>query len=116
MRRLCIKYCNIKTALSYNVKKESVFFMTAENLEKNQLLTLENRARFTVCLVENVESFSDNEIILKTGFGGLHIVGNALKLEDLSIDNGNIILTGKIDKIEFVDIKEKRSFFASMFR
>ncbi len=90
--------------------------MTTENFEKNQLLTLENRARFTVGLVENVESFSDSEIILKTTLGGLHIIGKDLKLEDLSIDNGNIILTGKIDKIDFVDIKEKRSFFASMFR
>lgn len=84
--------------------------------EKRQNLTLENRERFTVGAVENVESFSDEEIMLKTSFGNLCVTGKSLRLEDLSTENGNIILTGKIDKMEFSKIKEKRSFFRDMFR
>lgn len=87
-----------------------------QNTEKNQMLTLENRSKFTVGLVENVESFSDDQIMLKTALGGLCIVGKSLKLEDLSIENGTVILTGKIDKMDFVDIKEKRSLFRDLFR
>lgn len=90
--------------------------MDKENLEKNQVLTLENRSKFKVGLVQNVESFSDEEIILKTALGGLYISGKNLKLEDLSIEDGEIILTGRIDKMDFVDIKEKRSFFRDLFR
>ena len=90
--------------------------MSLENVDKHQLMTLEDRERFTVGLVENVESFSESEIILKTAFGGLYVAGKNMKLEDLSIENGNVILTGKIDRIDFVDIKEKRGFFKSMFR
>ncbi|MBO5059635.1 MAG: sporulation protein YabP [Clostridia bacterium] len=90
--------------------------MELEKLEKNQMLTLENRSRFTVGLVENVENFSEEEITLKTALGGLNICGNGLKMEDLSIENGNIILTGRVNKIEFVDIKEKHSFFRDLFR
>lgn len=90
--------------------------MDTDILMKNQMLTLENREKFTVGLVENVESFSEEEITLKTALGGLYITGRNLKLEDLSIDSGNIILTGKIDRMDFVDIKEKRSFFRSLFK
>lgn len=90
--------------------------MDREIAEKNQVLTLENRSKFKVGLVENVESFSEDEIILKTALGGLYISGKGLKLEDLSIEDGDIILTGKIDKMDFVDIKEKHSFFRDLFR
>ncbi len=90
--------------------------MSSETIEKNQMLTLENRKRFTVGLVENVESFSDSEIMIKTSAGGLDICGEELKIEDLSIENGNIILTGRINKIEFVEIREKHSFFRDLLR
>ncbi len=84
--------------------------------EKNQVLTLENRERFSVGAVENVESFSDEEILLKTAFGALRVSGKNLRLEDFGAENGNIMLTGKVDKMEFSQIKEKHSFFRDMFR
>ncbi len=84
--------------------------------DKNQMLTLENRSRFTVSLVENAESFSEEEILLKTALGGLRVTGKNLKLEDLSMENGTIILTGTVDKMEYTDIKEKGGFFRGLFR
>ncbi len=93
--------------------------MPEKNMEKPQMcqkLVLEDRTRFSVGLVENVENFTEEEILLKTGYGGLLVQGKNLKMEDLSIESGNIILTGRIDKMEFSEIKEKRSFFKSLFR
>ena len=93
--------------------------MIEQNAEKpkmNQKLVLEDRSRFSVGLVENVESFTEEEILLKTALGGLLVSGKNLKMEDLSIENGNILLTGRVDKIEFSQIKEKRSFFKDLFR
>lgn len=84
--------------------------------EKNQVLTLENRERFLVGAVENVENFSDEEIFLKTAFGALRVSGKNFRLEDFGAESGNIILTGKVDKIEFSQVKEKHSFFRDMFR
>lgn len=93
--------------------------MTEPNVEDpkiNQRLVLEDRSRFSVGLVENVESFTEEEILLKTALGGLSVFGRNLKMEDLSIENGSILLTGRIDKIEFSEIKEKHSFFKDLFR
>ena len=84
--------------------------------EKGQRLVLEDRERLTVGLVENVESFTEEEVMLKTACGGLSIKGHNLKLEDLSIENGNILLTGRVDKMEFSQIREKHSFFKDLFR
>lgn len=87
-----------------------------EKPKMNQKLVLEDRNRFSVGLVENVENFTEEEILLKTALGGLLVTGKNLKLEDLSIENGDIFLTGRIDKIEFSQIKEKHSFFKDLFR
>ena len=84
--------------------------------ERFQKLVLENRGRLTVGLVENVENFSEEEILLKTACGGLLICGKGLKLEDLSIENGDILLTGRVNKIEFFEMKEKHNFFKDLFR
>ena len=83
---------------------------------KTQVLELKNRERVTVNLVENVEHFSPSEILLKTATGNLRICGKDLNLEDLSKQNGGIVLTGKIDSMVFADIKEKHSFFKDILR
>lgn len=85
-------------------------------LTKNQTLTLENRERMTVSAVEDVESFSENEITIKTALGVLSVKGRGLKIEDLSIENGTIILSGKIIGMEYTEVREKKSFFGSLFK
>lgn len=90
--------------------------MENEKLRSNQILTLEDRSRLSVGAVENIESFSDEEIVLKTETGRLQISGKNLKLEDLSVENGNAALTGRVDLMRFTQTKEKQSFFAGLFK
>lgn len=84
--------------------------------EKGQKLELLDRERLSCGLVENVESFTEEEVLLKTALGGLLIKGRNLKLEDLSMESGNIFISGMVDKMEFSRIKEKHSFFKDLFR
>lgn len=90
--------------------------MDIKELEISQKLELTDRKRFMVNAVQNVEHFTDSEIILKTAKGGLKIVGTNLNLEDLSKENANISVTGKIDAMEFFEKKEKGSFFKDLFK
>ena len=85
-------------------------------LEKTQVLELKNRERLTVNMVENAELFSPSEIILKTATGRLKICGENLNLEDLSTQNGGMILTGKVDTISFSEIKNKHNFFKDILK
>lgn len=85
-------------------------------LEKPQVLELKNRERLTVNLVLNVEHFSPSEIVLKTSMGRLKIGGSNLRLEDLSKQNGAVVLVGKVDAVSFTDIRDKRGFFKDMLK
>ncbi len=87
-----------------------------ENAVKTQILRLENRENFTVGLVENVESFSEEKVILKTGMGTLLVTGSDFVLEDISMDSGSVSISGKIDKMEFIKAHEKHGFLKSMFK
>lgn len=83
---------------------------------KTQVLELKNRERLTLNAVYNVEHFSPDEILLKTATGNLKICGRDLKLEDLSKQNGGIVLVGRVNSLSFTEIKEKRSFFKDLLR
>lgn len=83
---------------------------------KKQELTLVNRERFTCDLVENVESFTDEQIMLKTKLGGLEINGSGLKLEDFSVEKSRVVAEGKINSVIFVTLKKKTSFLKGLFR
>jgi sporulation protein YabP len=85
-------------------------------IEKMQVLELKNREKLTVNLVENVEHFSASEVLLKTATGRLKIGGSNLRLEDLSKQNGGIVLSGKVDTVSFADIKDKRNFFKDILK
>jgi len=84
--------------------------------EKTQVLELKNRERLTVNLVENVEHFSPSEVVLKTATGRLKISGAALRLEDLSRQNGGIVISGRVDSAGFSEIKEKHSLFKDILK
>ena len=87
-----------------------------KDVTKKQELVLDNREKFTCDMVDNVVSFTDEQILLKTGLGGLEIKGSQLRLEDFSVENGKIVAEGKIDSVIFVTMKEKTSFLKGLFR
>lgn len=79
---------------------------------------MEGREKLTVSGVEDVDSFDENEIISKTVRGRLVIRGEAMKLEKLSLDTGEITALGKIDSIEYEndDSQETGGFLSRLFR
>ena len=83
---------------------------------KRQELALVNRECFSCDLVDKVESFTGEQILLKTQLGGLEIKGSGLRLEDFSVEKKSIVAEGKIDSIIFVTMKEKTSFLKGLFR
>ncbi|NLW23431.1 MAG: sporulation protein YabP [Tissierellia bacterium] len=70
---------------------------------KNQNILIEDRNRVTITGVEQVESFNDNTIILKTIKGGITIKGEGLNVGKLNLDDGNIKISGLINGINYDD-------------
>ena len=78
---------------------------------------MEGREKLTVSGVEDVDSFDEARISMTTAKGGLTIYGQGLHIEKLSLDTGEVIVEGTIDRLEYADdLPETGGFFRRLFR
>ena len=66
-------------------------------------LELDGRERLTVSGVDNVERFDENEIVMSTAAGMLLVTGEDLHIGKLSLDGGELHVTGRIDLLQYED-------------
>jgi len=90
-----------------------------EKYKKTELphaLSLQDRRRLTVSGVEDVESFDENAVVLQTAGGLLILRGGGLHIDKLSIEGGELLVTGRIDALVYEDgPAAKGGFFARIF-
>ncbi len=80
-------------------------------------IMLEGRASLTVSGVEEVESFDENTIVMVTVKGTLVVRGEALHIEKLSLDGGDLKVEGMVDSLTYEDEgREKGGFLARLLR
>ena len=90
---------------------------TAAAPKKPNNLTLEGRRKLTVSGVEEVERFDDGEIALRTGEGRLLIAGEGLHVSRLSVENGDVNISGRICELRYEEAaQEKGGFWARLWR
>ena len=64
-------------------------------------LTLESRKRAKLSGVAAVSCFNDQEIVLETAEGELALLGEGLHIEQLSLEDGRLEVTGAISGLEY---------------
>ncbi|MBQ8831240.1 MAG: sporulation protein YabP [Oscillospiraceae bacterium] len=80
-------------------------------------VSLDSRKKLKVTGVTDVESFDEYEIILNTTDGALTVEGSALHLDRLTLDSGEVTVTGSIDLLKYETAPTpKDGFFAKLFR
>ncbi len=57
--------------------------------------------------VKSVDSFDSNIIELTTVLGALEIFGEQLKVGNLSLENGNLTISGKINALQYGEKSSK---------
>ncbi len=70
---------------------------------EHQEINISDRSRLTLTGVENVESFDDTTIILKSNFGMIAIDGEELHISALSSQSGELYVEGKIGGVVFFE-------------
>ena len=80
-----------------------------------QKLTLEDRSKLAVTGVKQVMRFEEALVILETELGTLHIHGQELKLQDLSLEGGRAAVEGRVSALIFEEPKE-RGMLGRLFR
>lgn len=83
-----------------------------------QNVELYERERLNVSGVLGVEEFCDEKIVLETVLGFLEVTGSELKMNKLSVDEGELAIEGDITGVLYTEEtgKRKGGFFAGLFR
>lgn len=84
--------------------------------QKSQQLVLNDRKKLKMTGVSEVENFSETVVCANTCMGQLIVKGEELKINKLDIDDGELIIDGKINSMEYTKKKEKGNFFESLFK
>ena len=78
-------------------------------------LRLDNRSKLSVSGVSEVESFDETTVVLLTARGVLIIRGENLHLQTLSIDGGQVAVSGTIDSLSYEEPQKTGGFFRRLF-
>lgn len=78
-------------------------------------LRLENRKKLSVSGVAEVESFDENSVILHTSLGVLIIRGENLHLQTLSIDGGQVAVTGEVGSLTYAEPQRAGGLLRRLF-
>jgi len=84
-------------------------------VEAKHSVLIDGRAGMAIEGVEDVISFGENEVILKTVMGELRIAGANMRVSKFDTSCGNFALEGKIDMIEYGAKAASKGFFAKVF-
>ena len=75
--------------------------------DKRSNLMLENRKKLTINGVIEVINFNENLILLNTDMGTMIIKGQELRMNKLDVQNGDVLITGKVDSFVYTNDKSK---------
>ena len=94
--------------------------MDEKNIAKSHKVLLVNRGSGAFSGVVDVLSFDVAEILLETELGMLLIKGHDLHVNRLSVDKGELDISGTIDGINYSDVnsyaKKSESLLSRLFK
>lgn len=79
-------------------------------------LTLDERTRLTVTGVEEVVSFHEEEVTVRTVKGLLILRGEGLKVDKLEKTSGELSVSGLVTDLSYEEAGPGSGFFARLFR
>ena len=92
--------------------------MQDKTVKQNHNMILENRKSLSISGITDVDSFDEREIILYTQLGELTIHGRELHIDAMSVETGDMTITGDIWALIYGD-KDKKgpiSALGKLFR
>ena len=78
-------------------------------------LTLDQRKNLTMTGVNEVVSFDDAAVVLRTALGTLTVQGQGLRLKTLSTDGGQVAVTGEVSALTYEEPREPGGWMRRLF-
>lgn len=85
----------------------------------SQEFRMVDRANVAISGISKIISFDDEEFLLESVMGNIHLKGENLELLKLDTNDGNVKIKGKINSFTYLDGKEKMkedSFMTKLFK
>ena len=82
-----------------------------DNLQLPHKLTLNERNKLTLTGVTEVVSFDETAVVLRTILGDLEIQGQELKMKNLSIEGGQLEVSGQISGFYYTEPRPVGGFW-----
>lgn len=81
-------------------------------------LELTDRSRAVISGVEDVDSFNEQMIVLNTSAGAMTLMGDALHVSRLSLEEGQLLIEGRIIAVEYDErtVRDKGGVFKRLFK
>ena len=89
--------------------------MQESNSKQNQNIILEDRKSLSISGITDVDSFDEKTIVLYTQLGELTIQGRELHIDSMSVETGDMSITGDIWAIVYGD-KDKKGPLTALGR
>ena len=89
--------------------------MAEERMQLPHSITLNERSRLSMTGVTEVVSFDENSVVLHTALGALTIHGKDLQLKTLSLDGGQVAVSGTVSALVYEDPRPAGSWLRRLF-
>ena len=78
---------------------------------KRHTINLDSRSTLRITAVDEVVSFDESLVSLAVGDSLLDIVGGDLSIKNLSLENGEVLVEGRVDSISYFDGAPRKKRF-----
>lgn len=96
--------------------KEGFAMADMQRPVKKHTLTIESREKTVATGIRRVDFFSEELITAQTDMGQLNIKGEALHIEALNSDTGDMLVNGKVAAVSYTESSPALSFFGRLFK
>ncbi len=79
-------------------------------------LTMEDCRELWMTGVEEVESFDEGEVAVRTARGVLYVRGESLKVDKLEKASGELHISGQVSSLDYAETGPRTGFLARLFR
>lgn len=79
------------------------------------ILSLSNREKLNITAVNDVDSFNEEEIVAICSCGQLNIKGDMLHIEELNLETGILVVSGKISSLTYTEKFNSTSLLKRLF-
>lgn len=76
--------------------------------QHNHVVHIDNRGQIEISGVTKVDTFNEDNVILHTIMGTMNIRGKGMKVNKLNVDNGDMLIIGTIDIIQYFSKDKER--------